>query len=69
MRSRHFIVHIAQAKHQQRGTVTLSSRPGHVDGLDDILPGGDLRIRWPDDGAEVIMAGPAAFVFEGEWRQ
>ncbi|MBO9718260.1 MAG: diaminopimelate epimerase [Pseudoxanthomonas sp.] len=33
------------------------------------LPGGDLRIRWPDDGAEVIMAGPAAFVFEGEWQQ
>ncbi|KAF1697168.1 diaminopimelate epimerase [Pseudoxanthomonas koreensis] len=32
------------------------------------LPGGDLRIRWPDDGAEVIMAGPAAFVFEGEWQ-
>ncbi len=32
------------------------------------LPGGDLRIRWPDDGAEVIMAGPATFVFEGEWQ-
>lgn len=32
------------------------------------LPGGDLRIRWPDDGAEVIMSGPAAFVFEGEWQ-
>ena len=32
------------------------------------LPGGDLRIRWPHDGAEVIMAGPAAFVFEGEWQ-
>ena len=32
------------------------------------LPGGDLRIRWPDDRAEVIMAGPAAFVFEGEWQ-
>ena len=32
------------------------------------LPGGDLRIRWPDDGADVIMAGPAAFVFEGEWQ-
>ena len=31
------------------------------------LPGGDLHIRWPDDGAEVIMSGPAAFVFEGEW--
>ena len=32
------------------------------------LPGGDLRIGWADDGAEVIMAGPAAFVFEGEWQ-
>ncbi len=33
------------------------------------LPGGDLRIGWPDDAAEVIMSGPAAFVFEGEWKQ
>ena len=33
------------------------------------LPGGDLRISWPDDAAEVIMSGPAAFVFEGEWKQ
>jgi len=31
------------------------------------LPGGDLRIGWPDDVAQVAMAGPAAFVFEGEW--
>ncbi len=31
------------------------------------LPGGDLRIRWPDGGAQVIMSGPAAFVFEGNW--
>ncbi|HEY5971784.1 MAG TPA: diaminopimelate epimerase [Pseudoxanthomonas sp.] len=33
------------------------------------LPGGELRIRWPNDAAEVIMSGPAAFVFEGEWNQ
>ena len=33
------------------------------------LPGGDLRIDWPDDAAAVIMSGPAAFVFEGEWKQ
>jgi diaminopimelate epimerase len=33
------------------------------------LPGGDLQISWPDDAAEVIMSGPAAFVFEGEWQQ
>jgi diaminopimelate epimerase len=32
------------------------------------LPGGDLRIRLPSGDAEVIMAGPAAFVFEGEWQ-
>ena len=33
------------------------------------LPGGELRIRWPNDAAEVIMSGPSAFVFEGEWKQ
>ncbi len=32
------------------------------------LPGGDLRIGWERDDAPVIMAGPAAFVFEGEWQ-
>jgi diaminopimelate epimerase len=31
------------------------------------LPGGSLDIRWEDDAAPVWMAGPAAFVFEGEW--
>lgn len=30
------------------------------------LPGGTLEITWPADGAPVIMAGPTAFVFEGE---
>ena len=34
-----------------------------------VLPGGELRIRWPSDDAPVIMSGPAAFVFEGEWKQ
>ena len=34
-----------------------------------MLPGGELGIRWPDDDAQVIMSGPAAFVFEGEWAQ
>ncbi|GAB3745374.1 diaminopimelate epimerase [Lysobacter olei] len=29
------------------------------------LPGGELRIRWPDDDATLAMAGPTAFVFEG----
>ena len=32
-----------------------------------MLPGGELRIVWPDDDAQVAMAGPTAFVFEGEW--
>lgn len=31
------------------------------------LPGGTLEIDWPDDAAPVSMAGPAAFVFEGQW--
>ena len=29
------------------------------------LPGGELQIEWPRDDAQVSMAGPAAFVFEG----
>ena len=32
------------------------------------LPGGTLRITWPDDAAPMAMSGPATFVFEGEWR-
>ena len=31
------------------------------------LPGGELRIAWPGGDAQVSMAGPATFVFEGEW--
>ncbi len=31
------------------------------------LPGGELHIAWPAADAQVLMAGPAAFVFEGEW--
>lgn len=43
-------------------------RRGSVDrSVTVALPGGDLHIRWPDEHAEVIMSGPAAFVFEGEW--
>ena len=43
-------------------------RRGHVD-RDVIiaLPGGELRIDWPSDDAPLSMAGPTAFVFEGEW--
>ncbi|MBP6750821.1 MAG: diaminopimelate epimerase [Xanthomonadaceae bacterium] len=35
--------------------------------VDVVLPGGTLRIAWPDDASAITMAGPAAFVFEGEW--
>jgi diaminopimelate epimerase len=31
------------------------------------LPGGTLRIGWQDEAAPITMAGPAAFVFEGEF--
>ncbi len=30
------------------------------------LRGGELEISWPDDGAPVLMTGPAAEVFRGE---
>ena len=33
------------------------------------LPGGTLEITWPADAAAITMAGPTAFVFEGEYRQ
>lgn len=32
------------------------------------LPGGDLDIAWPADDQPMMMTGPAAFVFEGEWN-
>ncbi|RBC21987.1 diaminopimelate epimerase, partial [Xanthomonas oryzae] len=32
------------------------------------LPGGELRIRWPCDHEQVVMSGPAVFVFDGEWN-
>ncbi|MEQ4575009.1 diaminopimelate epimerase [[Pseudomonas] boreopolis] len=31
------------------------------------LPGGELRVRWPAPDAQVVMSGPATFVFDGEW--
>jgi len=31
------------------------------------LPGGELRIRWPSPQSQVVMSGPARFVFDGEW--
>jgi diaminopimelate epimerase len=31
------------------------------------LPGGTLQVHWPGAGANVTMAGPTQFVFEGEY--
>ena len=46
--------------------VAVLARRGRVArDVDVVLPGGTLRITWPADGASVLMAGPAAFVFEG----
>lgn len=48
--------------------VAVLARRGRVDREVTVsLPGGDLRIAWPDDAAQVTMAGPTAFVFEGEF--
>lgn len=50
--------------------VAVLSLRGRVDGargVDVVLPGGTLRIDWPDPAAQVRMSGPAAFVFEGNW--
>jgi diaminopimelate epimerase len=48
----------------------VSMRRGRVDREVAVeLPGGTLTIAWPHDGAQIAMAGPAAFVFEGEWWQ
>jgi len=33
------------------------------------MPGGTVQIAWPGDHAEVIMRGPAVFVFEGEFHE
>lgn len=50
--------------------VAILARQGKVDGQVAVhLPGGRLDIRWPGAGAPIRMAGPAAFVFEGEWLQ
>jgi diaminopimelate epimerase len=43
-------------------------RRGRVDrDVTVALPGGELRIAWPGEDQPITMAGPAAFVFEGEW--
>ncbi len=32
------------------------------------LPGGDLKIEWPEDAASVFKTGPAEEVFTGQWH-
>lgn len=48
--------------------VAVLVRQGRVDRAVQVdLPGGTLAITWPADDGPVTMAGPAAFVFEGEF--
>ncbi|MFC3714595.1 diaminopimelate epimerase [Luteimonas soli] len=50
--------------------VAVLARRGRVDrDVAVALPGGELRITWPGGGAQILMSGPTAFVFEGEWLQ
>lgn len=49
--------------------VAILVRQGRVDRHVEVqLPGGMLEIDWPADAEPIRMAGPAAFVFEGEWN-
>jgi len=42
-------------------------RQGRIEREVDVqMPGGTVQIAWPTDSSEVIMRGPAVFVFEGE---
>ena len=48
--------------------VAVLARQGRVGAHVDVdLPGGTLTIDWPGGDAPVRMAGPARFVFEGQW--
>jgi len=47
--------------------VSLMCRGRALREVDVTMPGGTVQIVWPGDDAEVIMRGPAVFVFEGEW--
>ena len=47
--------------------VAVLVRQGRVDRRARVeLPGGTLDITWPSDADAITMAGPTAFVFEGE---
>lgn len=48
--------------------VAVLVRQGRVDRAVQVeLPGGTLAITWPADDAPITLAGPATFVFEGEF--
>ncbi|MDQ3160500.1 MAG: diaminopimelate epimerase [Pseudomonadota bacterium] len=52
--------------------VAVLSRRGRIDGAEGVLvslPGGQLHIHYDPKTGMAMMAGPAAFVFEGEWLQ
>ncbi len=50
--------------------VAILAKQGKVDPQVAVhLPGGRLDIRWTGGDASIRMAGPAEFVFEGEWLQ
>jgi len=47
--------------------VAVLVRQGRVDRQVQVeLPGGTLEVTWPSDADAITMAGPTAFVFEGE---
>ena len=48
------------------GVISRLKRRIKGDDVTVSLPGGDLIVRWPGQG-EVILEGPVAEVFEGEW--
>ena len=50
--------------------VAILRRSGKVgDAVDVLLPGGQLAIRWRDDGRGVAMKGPAVHVFRGTMNE
>ena len=49
--------------------VVAGIRRGLLDGVVNVQTrGGRLAVAWPGAGAGVTMTGPAAAVFEGEWK-
>ncbi|HJO07697.1 MAG TPA: diaminopimelate epimerase [Chloroflexota bacterium] len=51
-------------------TAAAAIRTGRVDPgqLRVTVDGGELHFDWPGDGAELVMTGPAATVYDGVWR-